>query len=371
MPDWPDPKTAIGDVLVTNYGQVGLIGLNRPPAMNALTLSVVQQIAAALDRFEADRSIARVVIMATAGRAFCAGGDIRVLRDHIERGDTAFALTFWAEEYRLNRRIKRYCKPYIALVDGIVMGGGVGVSVHGSHRIATEKYAFAMPEVGIGFFPDVGATYFLPRCPGKTGWYLALTGLRADCGDAQALGLATAHVKSGRLADLLAALAGTGETDAIISDFSEHAPASTIMTERPLIDRCCSAPTLTAIVRQFEHAAATGSSFAASAVAALAAKSPTSLQIALRQMQIGATLDFDEALRTEYRIVSRLCRGRDFSEGIRAVIIDKDNRPKWQPASLAGVDEDMIQRHFAPLDQDLSLLPDIEPVQAAGAGGHE
>jgi enoyl-CoA hydratase len=357
MRNWPGPEPKAGDVLVMNYDQVGLIGLHRPQAMNALTVSVVRQIADALDRFDADSSISRVVIMSTGGRAFCAGGDVRVLGDHIAKGDIGAALTFWREEYRLNRRIKRYRKPYIALIDGLVMGGGVGVSVHGSHRIASEHYALAMPEVGIGFFPDVGATFFLPRCPGKTGWYLALTGLRAGGGDAVALGLATAYVNSDRFGDLLAALAGPGDTTAIIGDFSQQPPASVLLAEQALIDHCCSAPTLPAIVQRFQAAAIAGSGFAAAAAAALATKSPTSLEIALRQMQIGATLDFDAALRTEYRIVSRLCGGHDFREGIRAVIIDKDNRPLWQPASLDGVDAEQIARYFAPLDPDLSLVP--------------
>jgi enoyl-CoA hydratase len=367
MRNWPDPEPMAGDVLVMHYGQVGLIGLNRPPAMNALTLSVVRQIADALDRFEADSSIGRVAIMSTGGRAFCAGGDIRALGDHIARGDIDAALTFWREEYRLNRRIKLYRKPYVALIDGLVMGGGVGVSVHGSHRIAGQHYALAMPEVGIGFFPDVGATFFLPRCPGKTGWYLALTGLRAVGGDAVALGLATAYVDSDRFGELVEALAGPRDMNAIIGDFSQQAPASVIMAERALIDHCCSAPTVPAIMQHFQTAALAGSGFAAAAAAALATKSPTSLEIAWRQMQIGATLDFDEALRTEYRIVSRLCGGHDFREGIRAVIIDKDNRPQWKPAHLNGVAAAQIAHYFAPLDPDLSLLPPVR--EDAGSEG--
>jgi enoyl-CoA hydratase len=355
MPNWPDPQSMAGDVLIKDYGRVGLIGLNRPQAMNALTLAVVRQIAAALDRFEAESTIERVAILSTGGRAFCAGGDIRVLGEHIARGDTASALTFWREEYHLNRRIKRYRKPYIALIDGLVMGGGVGVSVHGSHRIAGDHYAFAMPEVGIGFFPDVGATFFLPRCPGKTGCYLALTGLRATASDAVALGLATASVDSQRFGELLDALAGPRDTDLIIDDFSQPVAASGIMAQRALIDHCCSAPSLPATLERFQAAATAGSDFAKAAAAALVTKSPTSLAIAWRQMHIGASLDFDEALRTEYRIVVRLCGGHDFREGIRAVIIDKDNRPRWDPASLDGVDADEIARYFAPLDPDLSL----------------
>jgi enoyl-CoA hydratase len=350
MPIWPDPLSAAGDVIACVRGHVGLIGLNRPHALNALTIETVRAIAGALDRFESNPQVAHVAVLSTGGRAFCAGGDIRVLGEHIGRGDFAAALGFWAEEYRLNRRIKHYSKPYIALIDGIVMGGGVGISVHGAWRIATERYAFAMPEVGIGFIPDVGATFVLPRCPGKSGWYLALTGLRADCGDAVALGLASCYMPSERVDTLLAALAQSRDTAALVRAFATPPPDSPLAKERALIDSCCSAGTLPTILASFQKAAAAGSHFAAAAVTALVSKSPMSLQIALRQMQIGAGLEFDAALQTEYRIVSRLCRGHDFSEGIRAVIIDKDNCPQWQPATLAAVEEGAIAAHFAPLD---------------------
>ena len=206
------------EVRVEKGGCAGLIVLNRPKALNALTLGMVRAIAAALDEWERDETIARVVVTGAGGRAFCAGGDIRQLYEQGRAGDHAAQLTFWLEEYRLNRRIKRYSKPYVALVDGVVMGGGVGLSAHGAHLVAGEGFAFAMPEVGIGFFPDVGATYLLPRLPDLAGVYLAMTGARAGAGDAAALGLAQAVVPSARIGELAKAL-----TDRQPIDFDHRA----------------------------------------------------------------------------------------------------------------------------------------------------
>jgi enoyl-CoA hydratase len=355
----PAEVTIDNDVIITRRGHAGLIQLNRPRALNALTPAIVQQMGQALDAFEREPAIAHVVVYAAPGRAFCAGGDIRQLYEQIKRGDYAAARAFWATEYRLNRRIKRYSKPYVALIDGIVMGGGVGISVHGSHRVATERYSFAMPEVGIGFFPDVGTSYFLPRCPDATGRYLALTGLRADSGDGLALGLATAYVPSAQLENLIAALAERSDTQAAIAEFAAPPPPSPIAAQTTLIRRCFSGADLNTILGLLERAH--DSDFAATARSTMATKSPTSLHIVLRQMQLGGSLDFDEALRMEYRIVSRLCRGHDFSEGVRAVIIDKDNRPNWQPASLDAVDPCAIDACFTVLDADEELHFDALP----------
>ena len=344
------------EVLVERRGSAGFLTLNRPKALNALNLGMVRAIAAALDDWERDPAITRVVVTGAGGRAFCAGGDIRLLYDQGQAGDHDAQLAFWREEYLLNRRIKRYSKPYVALVDGIVMGGGVGVSAHGAHLVAGEGFTFAMPEVGIGFFPDVGATYLLPRLAHHAGVYLAMTGARAGAGDALALGLAQTLVPSARMAALGAALAESGSLDAILAEFALPAPHSTLAAERALIEDCFAHAKPARIIAALGQAAAAGSDFAKKAQAAMLAKSPTSQAIALRQMEAGRSLSFEEAMIMEFRVVSRICRGHDFYEGVRAVIVDKDNQPQWRPGAAEEVSSADIDAYFAPLgDSDLSF----------------
>jgi enoyl-CoA hydratase len=337
------------EVLVERRGCSGFLVLNRPKALNALNLNMVRLIAAALDEWERDAAVARVVVTGAGGRAFCAGGDIRLLYEQGKAGDHAAQLAFWREEYQLNRRIKRYSKPYVALVDGIVMGGGVGLSAHGAWVIAGENFVFAMPEVGIGFFPDVGATYVLPRLAHRLGVYLALTGVRAGLGDAAALGLARAFVPSARLGDLALRLEDPEPIDAIVAAFAAPAPASPLLEERDLVESCFTQETTGQIIAALDAAARAGSEFASNAKQAMLTKSPTSQAIALRQMQIGAGLAFEEAMTEEFRIVSRICRGHDFYEGVRAVIVDKDNSPQWRPKAHDEVSKAAVDAYFAPL----------------------
>lgn len=334
------------EVWVERRGCAAFLTLNRPQALNALTLGMVREIAAALDDFERDAGIERIVVTGAGERAFCAGGDIRWLYERGLAGDHHAQRAFWREEYTLNARIKRYPKPYVALIDGIVMGGGVGLSIHGSHRVVTEKAVFAMPEVGIGFFPDVGAAWFLPRLKHRAGVYFALTGLRADAGDALALGLAETFVASAALPALAQALEGDEPVKAALARFAAPPGRSALISEAEDIEACFSRPDREAILDALRHAERRGRAFAAPARAAMLEKSPTSQAIALRQMTLGRAADFDQALRMDYRIVSRICRGHDFYEGVRAVIVDKDNRPQWSPPpSPAEVDA-----YFAPLD---------------------
>jgi enoyl-CoA hydratase len=337
------------EIICEKAGCCGLITLNRPKALNALTLNMVREMTDALDRWEREPGVTRVIITGAAGKAFCAGGDIRILYDLGKAGRHAEQLSFWRQEYCLNRRIKLYPKPYVALADGIVMGGGAGISLHGSHVIAGEHFTFAMPETGIGFFPDVGATFFLPRLPGHAGVYLALTGAGMSCGDALAFGVAFAHVPSARHGGLVQWLMGGEEIAAAIAAESAPPPASALQPQSQSIERCFSAATLTSILANLDDAGHAGLDFARSAAHAIRSKSPSSLAIALRQMQIGCKLDIGEALRTEFRIVSRIARGHDFYEGVRAVIIDKDNRPLWSPAGVESVEPAGIEAYFAPL----------------------
>ncbi|MGH6845920.1 MAG: enoyl-CoA hydratase/isomerase family protein [Methylocella sp.] len=337
------------EITCEKAGCCGLITLNRPKALNALTLNMVREMAGALDRWERDPGVARVIIKGAGGKAFCAGGDLRILYDLGKAGRHAEQLSFWREEYRLNRRIKLYPKPFVALADWIVMGGGAGISMHGSHVVAGENFTFAMPETGIGFFPDVGATFFLPRLPGNAGVYLALTGASMTCGDALAFGVAHAHVPAARHAGLVQRLIGGGDIAAAIAAEKAPDPASTVHPQSRLIERCFSAATLPSILANLDDAGRAGLAFARSAAHAIRSKSPSSLAIALRQMQIGAKLDIGEALRTEFRIASRIARSHDFYEGVRAVIIDKDNRPLWNPAGVESVKPASIEAYFAPL----------------------
>jgi enoyl-CoA hydratase len=340
------------EAAIERRGAAGVIVLNRPQALNALTLNMVRLMAAALDEWERDPAVTRLVISGAGDKAFCAGGDIRHLYDLGRAGDHGQQLAFWREEYRLNRRIRTYPKPVVALIDGIVMGGGVGVSINASHRVAGERFVFAMPEVGIGFFPDVGGTFFLPRLAHHTGVYFALTGLRANAGDAVAFGLADAFVPSAGFAGLAEALEGDAQVDRTIARFAKSPPRSALTNEVDGLDACFSLDGRDAILTALAEAERHGFAFARAARAAMLGKSPTSQAIALRQMAMGASIDFDEALRVEYRIVSRICRGRDFYEGVRALIVDKDNRPQWSgPPSESEVDA-----YFAPLgDEELSF----------------
>ena len=262
--------------------------------------------------------------------------------------------------------IKRFRKPYVALIDGVVMGGGVGISIHGSHRVAGDGFAFAMPEVGIGFIPDVGATWFLPRLPGELGLYCALTGDRLGPPDALAAGIATHRIASGRFPDLLAGLCGNVPVDALLGAFAEPAGEGPLSARGGLIDRLFTGDSVEGILAALD-AQATGqgvdqganqaadADFARLTAASIRSKSPTSLKITLAQLRRGRELDFAECMRCEFRIVSRLLLGHDLYEGIRSVIIDKDQAPHWQPSSLAAVSAAEVERYFAPQTDELAL----------------
>lgn len=340
------------EVLIARDGVAGVLTLNRPKALNALTHGMVRDIAGALTQWADDAGVARIIIRGAGDRAFCAGGDIRVVHDQGRAGRQNEALQFWRDEYRMNRQIKRYTKPYIALIDGIVMGGGVGVSEHGSHRVAGDKYNYAMPEVGIGFFPDVGGTYALPRLPFHAGTYLALTGQRIGRADALALGLVTHAVASKDLPAVEASLAAGDDIETTLKIFAAPDEPAPLLEHRDVIDRNFRLPTVAAIMESLGRESGT---FAAKTLATMQTKSPLSMAIALEQMRRGATLDFEEAMRTEMRIVTRIVHGHDFYEGVRAAIIDKDQKPVWRPATIDGVRDADVQAYFAPIADELTF----------------
>ncbi len=352
-------SSAADEILFERRGTAGLVTLNRPKALNAVTHGMARALRRQLDAWAQDGAVSRVIVMANGGRAFSAGGDLRALYDQGEAGKQSEALRFFTEEYSLNNAIKRYPKPYVSLIDGIVMGGGVGISIHGSHRVAGDKYQFAMPEVGIGFFPDVGATWALPRLPGKIGTYLALTGERIKTADGVATGAATHHVRSDRFADLRDALCGAVPVDAVLAAFAEPQKQGDMTKLGPVIDRLFafeSVEEILAAIEQDAHSGSEHAAFAQKTADTIRTKSPLSLKLALAQMIRGLECPFDECMRTEFRIVSRVVYGHDLYEGVRAVIVDKDNTPRWQPASLSAVTDAEVARHFEPLGKDELVL---------------
>jgi enoyl-CoA hydratase len=342
------------EILFERRGAAGVVTLNRPQALNALSYSMVLALRAQLRDWEGDGAIARVVIRAAGDRAFCAGGDIRALYDLHKTGRTDEAVDFWRKEYPLNAAIRDYPKPYVALVDGICMGGGVGVSMHGAYRVAGDRFSFAMPEVGIGFFPDVGATYLLPRLPDRTGTYLALTGNRLGPDDACALGLATHRVPSAKLGPLTEALCADEPVEALLAAHAVAPGGAPLAQHRAVIERAFAGETVEAVLAALDREAA-GSAFAREQATLIRSKCPLSLKIAHEQMQRGGSLDMHEAMRTEFRIVSRVARGYNFYEGVRATVLDKDNTPRWRPASLAEVSAMDVAGYFAPLAEELPL----------------
>jgi enoyl-CoA hydratase len=348
------------EILFERRGTAGFVTLNRPKTLNAVTPGMVRALAGRLEQWARDPAVTRVVISAAGERAFSAGGDIRALYDLGRAGRQSDMLAFWREEYALNTRIKYYPKPYIALIDGIVMGGGVGVSIHGSHRVAGDRFLFAMPEVGIGFFPDVGATWLLPRLPGELGAYCVLTGERLDAADGMAATIATHRVPSSRFPELRDALCSAVSVDALLAAFAQPAGEAPIAERQGAIDQLFVGDQLEDILFALDREAAAGgapSAFAAASAAIIGKKSPTSLKITLAQMRAGKNMTFDACMRTEFRIVSRIIYGHDFYEGVRAVIVDKDNAPHWRPATLAEVTRAAVERYFAPLGANELDLP--------------
>jgi enoyl-CoA hydratase len=338
-------------VVFADFGAGKRITLNRPQALNALTLEMVGLITPRLAQWAGEDDSEFVIIDAAGDKAFCAGGDIRALYDWGRAGDVR-ALQFYAGEYRLNAMIQAFPKPYIAVMDGITMGGGVGLSVHGSHRIGTERLTFAMPETGIGFYPDVGGSYFLPRCPGQIGMYLALTGHRLKAADALYAGVIDAYVPLRDLNRVIEAISQREPPDKAISQFAADPGEAPLAAHRGEIDHAFKAASVEEIMTRLGEM---GTDWADDTTAILAQKSPTSLKVTHRQIVTGAGLDFGECMVMEYRLACRFMAAHDFPEGIRAVVIDKDMSPQWQPAGLEDVTDEMVDAYFKPLKRDLDL----------------
>ena len=336
------------EVEFSQNGAGGIITLNRPDALNALTLSMVRDIAPVLEDWARDSAVEHVVIEGAGEKGFCAGGDIRALHDWGRAGD-AEATGFYRQEYALNHLIKTFPKPYIALIDGITMGGGVGVSVHGRYRVCTENTVFAMPETGIGLLPDVGGTYFLPRLPGFIGTYMVLTGARLRAADLYYTGIATHYMPSAQLEKLKQELAAGGDIEETLAGFHADAGAPPLAEMREAIDACFHADSIVDIVAAL---GAADTDWARKQIDIINTKSPTSSAVALRQMRDGAKADFNSCMQIEMRAVTRLMALPDFYEGVRAVILDKDNAPSWTPPEHASVAVADIDKIFASLGAD-------------------
>jgi enoyl-CoA hydratase len=327
-----DPKAKAAPPVTTRVtGGTGLIELDRPAALNALDLTMVRLITAALERWRHDDAVLSVVIRSTSPKAFCAGGDIRAVREAALRGDDAAVAEYFSAEYALNALIARYPKPYTALIDGYAMGGGLGVSVHGSAVVVTERAALAMPETGIGFFPDIGAGYFLPRLPGGTGLYLGLTGTRISGAAAVECGLATHYVPAAELPALEAALL-SGAADPVRgpAGFATAAPPSELAGRRAAVDRCFG-PDVSGLGELRGRLAAEREhrDWADETLAALDRASPTSLALTFGLLRAGAGSTLEECLARELDLARRTARSHDFAEGVRAALVDKDRSPRW------------------------------------------
>jgi len=357
-------NAADGDIVFSNDGGFARVTLNRPKALNALTQTMAVALDNQLKAWQADDSVHAVAIKGAArkdGRVpFCSGGDIRFLHQQQNDPERQFAITFYEQEYRLNTLVFRFPKPYVALIDGVVMGGGVGISFHGSHRVMSEHALFAMPETGIGLFPDVGATYFLPRCPGRMGLYMGLSGARIGVADALYLGLATHHVPSARMAAFESALAAADLSGAagsaietVLTEFSADSGDAALAARQEEVDRCFAGDSVAAILANL---AEEGTEWAEETRATLLEKSPTSLKITYRQLTQYSDLDFEAAMKIEYRMAIRCNFSHEFYEGIRAQIIDKDRQPKWRPATLEDVGADLVESYFqAPASGDMTF----------------
>jgi len=344
--------SADDEVIFERRGALGLITLNRPKALNALTHGMCLAVKTQLDEWVRDSAIHCVAIRGSGDRAFCAGGDIRALYES-GRAGTPYAFEFYRDEYRLNATIKHFSKPYVALLHGIVMGGGVGVSVHGSHRIADESAVFAMPETGIGLFPDVGGSYFLPRCPGEIGMFLALTGTRLKTSDMLDAGIATHHVPAQQTGSLLDRLENGVQPEAAIRELAAPLARGTLAARRTEIDMAFARPSVEHILETLESS---DNAWCQEVGSTMRLKSPTSQKVTYRQIRGGKSMTFDECMRTEFRMVNRVIAGHDFYEGVRATIIDKDNTPAWKPPTLDAVGTPDVESYFAPLGEKELVL---------------
>mgnify|MGYP000424457169 CR=1 FL=1 len=345
----------MNDLITTVEGPIGRIRLNRPKALHALNLAMCEGVLEALEAWRGDASVEAILVDHAEGRGFCAGGDIRMLAAS-GAGDGVEARAFFHAEYRMNHRLFAYAKPIVAFMDGITMGGGVGLALPCTYRVATESTKFAMPETGIGLFPDVGGGWYLSRLPGRIGQYLALTGHRLDGAECVALGLATHYLPGETLDTAKARIAETPQDIAGVLDaLSTAAPEAQILARKDDIDRLLASDVLEEIYAALD---ADGGEWAAKTLATLRTKSPQTMKVSLRLLHEGAAMaSFADEMRQEYAVGAHVVQRHDFIEGVRAVIVDKDNAPRWDPATPEAVTDHVIDQIFAPLPDDEAWTP--------------
>lgn len=343
------------DVLTLTEGRTGRIRLNRPKAIHALNTDMCRAMVEALAEWRDDTRVEAVLIDHAEGRGFCAGGDIRMIAES-GAGDGAAARDFFRTEYQLNHALFTYAKPVVAFMDGITMGGGVGISMPARFRVATENTRFAMPETGIGLFPDVGGGWYLSRLPGHMGEFIALTGHRLNGGECLALRLATHFLPAERLKEAKRRIAETpAEVAAILDSLAAPPPEAPILAHAEAIDRLFAGKTVQEIVAALEE---DGGDWARTQRDVLATKSPQACRVSLHLVRQGRFMpSFEDEMRQEYAVATRVVQRPDFAEGVRAVIVDKDNAPRWQPATLDGVTDHVIDQIFAPLPADQEWTP--------------
>jgi enoyl-CoA hydratase/carnithine racemase len=348
------------EILFEVKNGLGVMTLNRPKVLNSLSYNIVLEMERMMPAWEKDPAIKAVVLRGAGDRAFCAGGDVAGLyREMRDDPNGTVRRDFFRDEYIVNRRIYRFAKPWISLIDGIDMGGGVGLSVHGSHSVASEKFLFAMPETTIGLFPDVGGGYFLTRLPGALGTFLALSSHRLKAADALWAGIVDAYVPAANMNELETALGAADlsgpdadkKVDRVIATFATDPGAPTLPAMMIDIDRCFSAESVQEIVAKLERL---GGVWAEKQLAALMKLSPISMAITLEQLKRCANRSFEDSMTIEYRMSQRcMQKGHDFFEGVRALLIDKDQKPKWNPPTIEGVTRAMVDEHFRPVSNDL------------------
>ncbi|MET0454084.1 MAG: enoyl-CoA hydratase/isomerase family protein [Mycobacterium sp.] len=340
------------DVLVNVSNGVGLLTLNRPKTINSLTHGMVTVVEKALRNWADDDRVHSVLLTGAGERGLCAGGDVVAIYRSVKDDGGSATRAFWWDEFRLNSYISTYPKPYVSVMDGITMGGGVGVGAHGSVRIVTDTTKMGMPEVGIGYVPDVGGTYLLARAPGLLGLHAALTGAPFSGADAIAMGFADHFVPHADLGAFTDAVLNDG-VDAAVSTYATEPPASNLLAQRHWIDECYARDTVADVVAELRgHDAGP----AADAANHIASRSPIALAVTLESVRRAGKLDsLNDVLRQEYRVACATLRSHDLVEGIRALLIDKDRNPKWSPSSLALFDENDVEAYFAPADPDLTF----------------
>jgi enoyl-CoA hydratase len=357
------PASAGGDILIGTDGAAGLVTLNRPAALNALTTAMRAGIAEAFPRWARDPQIYAVVIASASDRAFCAGGDVKETTQW-GRSRKAEAVKSLAAEYALNWLLECFTKPTVSLIDGVVIGSGVGISLYGTHRVAGERYRFAMPETGIGLFPDDGVSWAFARMPDEVGMYLALTGSAIGRADAYRLGLVTHCIPAARFNEIPAALCAADTVDPLLDDRHQDPGPGELEPLRGAIARCFAADTVEGILERLRAEQGSFATWAKGVLDELSRRSPTSLKITHRHVRSARQLDLRDTLRQDFRLGCRCLDGHDFYEGVRALLIDRDQAPKWQPASLGDVSEANVEAYFAPLGPGELELPSRAEMQA-------